>query len=218
MKDDSDFQYSNIDPGSIVFLIIGFTLFRMLIIYDMRMIPLTIIFFCLTLVLIIKNPKIIGIMKSVNFKKLIFQSIGGILLGLVIGSCLDVVSYKLQNSINFGSLSITQLIGTILKFSFSIPYYFAKSAVLEEPIFRGYLYGYLTNRKVKFLPYLLIQTSIFMICHTNYIHKPITFWVVLPLSSIILGISVKLSKSLVLPIWIHTLLNSSKLLSPIILK
>jgi membrane protease YdiL (CAAX protease family) len=217
MKDDIVFQDSNIDSVSIVILIIGFTLFRVLIIYDVRLIPLTVIFICLTVVLILKNPKIIGNIKSINVRNLIYQNICGILLGLVIGFSLVVIRYTLENTFEIGTLSLSQVIATILQFSLSITYYFAKSAVLEEPIFRGYLYGYLTNRRVKFISYLIIQTIIFMICHMNYINRPVTFWVVLPISSIILGVSAKISKSLILPIWIHTLINSSILLSPIIM-
>ena len=149
IKDDNVFQDSNIDPASIVMLIIGFTLFRILIIYDVRLIPLIIIFLCLTVAIILKNPKIIGNIKSINIRNLIYKNMWGILLGLVIGFSLVVIRYSLENSFEIGTLSISQVIATILEFLFLIPYYFAKSAVLEEPIFRGYLYGYLTNNKVK---------------------------------------------------------------------
>ncbi len=63
------------------------------------------------------------------------------------------------------------------------------AAVYEEPLFRGFLWGYLRQRGWNNLPILLVQAGLFWLSHpvlaTLY---PFSFWIIVPLAGLLLGL------------------------------
>ena len=84
----------------------------------------------------------------------------------------------------------------------------AHAAIFEEPMFRGFLWGYLrkVNWKEKWI--LLFQASLFWIAHINYLDRPYSFWIAVPVSGIVLGFLVWRSRSLVSAMFAHAIVNS----------
>lgn len=71
--------------------------------------------------------------------------------------------------------------------------YFARNmsiaAAIEEPIFRGFLLGYLVHdRNWKPSLALIVQAAVFTLPHVHYMDRPFTFWIVMPCIGIVLGL------------------------------
>ncbi len=63
------------------------------------------------------------------------------------------------------------------------------AATYEEPLFRGFLWGLLSQRGWCASTIWLFQAVIFWLCHIVYIvHFPISFWVIVPLMGLALGL------------------------------
>lgn len=83
--------------------------------------------------------------------------------------------------------------------------------VFEEVIFRGALWVYLRDLGLKEHTAFLVQAFLFWIAHSKYIFlkNPYSFWVAVPLVSLLLGIIVWRSKSLTPSTIAHLLFNST---------
>jgi membrane protease YdiL (CAAX protease family) len=76
-------------------------------------------------------------------------------------------------------------------------YQLGYAAVTEEPLFRGFLWGYLHKAGWKTVWIWLFQAGLFMLGHIYYIIKyPISFWLVVPIDALILGALVWRSKTI----------------------
>ncbi len=63
------------------------------------------------------------------------------------------------------------------------------ASVYEEPLFRGFLWGYLRQRGWNNLPILLVQAGLFWLSHPVLaILYPLSFWIVVPLAGLLLGL------------------------------
>jgi membrane protease YdiL (CAAX protease family) len=105
-----------------------------------------------------------------------------------------------------GSAYITK--NVLLVFLRSFLYQFSSIAVAEEFIFRGFLWYYLyslgwDNNKV-----FWGQAIIFWLFHASSIVSPITFFIVIPIGTLLFSLLVKYSKQLFPSILAHTLVNS----------
>ncbi len=65
--------------------------------------------------------------------------------------------------------------------------FMGNSAVLEEPAFRGFFWGYLEDLRWKPVWIWLLQAALFWLAHLRYIDRPYTFWVALPAAGLLLG-------------------------------
>lgn len=81
--------------------------------------------------------------------------------------------------------------------------------VFEEVIFRGALWAYLRHLGLRDLTIFLIQAFLFWIAHSKYMFlaNPYSFWVAVPLVSLLLGFIVWRSKSLAPSTIAHFLFN-----------
>jgi hypothetical protein len=68
--------------------------------------------------------------------------------------------------------------------------------VIEEVVYRGLLWMFLKNLKLKDQPIIFVQALVFWLSHSFYLSKPFTFWLFLPFQSILYGIIVWRSKSI----------------------
>lgn len=155
-----------------------------------------IISFLLLLTFVLTKTKI----KQINLKSLIGVLIG-ILVGLVIGT-MNGFLLQLQNNLRSdmqASFSIF-IINSLSQIQ--------NAALIEEPLFRGFLWGYL--RKFGFDNYLIlfIQTGLFVVGHTYYIGRyPISLLIVL-IGGLVLGIIAWKSRTIASSIFAHGLSNA----------
>lgn len=87
-------------------------------------------------------------------------------------------------------------------------WFVASGGILEEPIFRGFLWGFLKRSGWTDILILFFQAFLFMVSHLNHIDHPITFWLVGPSLGVILGVLALRSKSILPPIVAHSLYNA----------
>jgi membrane protease YdiL (CAAX protease family) len=89
-------------------------------------------------------------------------------------------------------------------------YQLGYAAVAEEPLFRGFLWGYLRKAGWKDVWIWLFQTGLFMLAHIYYINQlPISFWIIVPVSTLVLGALAWRSKTISASMGAHTMMNAS---------
>ncbi|MBN1872612.1 MAG: CPBP family intramembrane metalloprotease [Anaerolineae bacterium] len=89
-------------------------------------------------------------------------------------------------------------------------YQLGYAAVTEEPLFRGFLWGYLRKAGWKNVWIWLFQTGLFMLAHIYYINQlPISFWILVPVSTLVLGALAWRSKTIASSLGAHTMMNAS---------
>jgi membrane protease YdiL (CAAX protease family) len=97
------------------------------------------------------------------------------------------------------------LVMAILSFVYQLGY----AAVTEEPLFRGFLWGYL--RKLKWPEWWiwLFQAGLFMLGHIYYVTTaPISFWIIVPTGGLVLGWLAWRSRSIATSMAAHGAMNA----------
>jgi membrane protease YdiL (CAAX protease family) len=82
------------------------------------------------------------------------------------------------------------------------------SAILEEPAFRGLLWGYLEQRGWHPASIWQFQAALFWLAHLRYIDTPFTFWIAVPAGGLLLGWLSWKSKSISASLLAHAAYNS----------
>lgn len=83
------------------------------------------------------------------------------------------------------------------------------AAVSEEPLFRGFLWGYLHKAGWKGVWIWLFQAGLFMLGHIFYIRElPISFWIIVPVGALVLGALVWRSKTISSSLAAHATMNT----------
>lgn len=85
----------------------------------------------------------------------------------------------------------------------------SSAAILEEPLFRGFLWGYLRISGWKEMWILVFQAFLFWIGHVYYWNNaPYSFWLAVPIGAFVLGILAWKSRSIGTSMITHGLMNS----------
>jgi membrane protease YdiL (CAAX protease family) len=84
----------------------------------------------------------------------------------------------------------------------------SRAVILEEPVFRGFLWGFLRERGWNEKVIWLSQAALFWLAHLNYVQRPYTFWLVIPLSGLVYGWLAWKSRSLAPSMLAHAAYNS----------
>lgn len=82
------------------------------------------------------------------------------------------------------------------------------AAVSEEPLFRGFLWGYLRRWGLSPAWTAVVQAGLFWVGHLYYMDTGLNFWLCIPLASLLLGFVVVRTRSIAYSMALHTLLNS----------
>ena len=83
------------------------------------------------------------------------------------------------------------------------------AGIAEEPFFRGFLWGGLRRAGWKDIWILLFQTVLFMLGHLYYLwSSPMSFWIVVPLGGLFLGILAWRSRSIATSMAGHGFMNA----------
>jgi membrane protease YdiL (CAAX protease family) len=89
-------------------------------------------------------------------------------------------------------------------------YHLGFASISEEPLFRGFLWGYLRRAGWKETWIWLTQAAIFMSAHLYFKDAlPFEFWIVVPLAGLILGFLAWHSRSIAPGMMAHAAFNAS---------
>lgn len=128
----------------------------------------------------------------------------GILAGLF---TVVLMAYPMSLQIDKGLL--LGLRHLLLQAPVSFIYQLGYAAVTEEPLFRAFLWVYLQKAGWKTIWVWLFQAGLFMLAHIYYITKyPISFWVIVPTSALVLGAVVWRSKTISSSLAAHATMNA----------
>ena len=131
----------------------------------------------------------------------------GLLAGLLTAAILGYPMSFQVNNVPANLPGVFPLTFMILRQVF---YQLGYAAVAEEPLFRGFLWGYLRKAGWKDVWIWLFQTGLFMVAHIYYIHQlPISFWIIVPVSTLVLGALAWRSKTISASMGAHTMMNAS---------
>lgn len=82
------------------------------------------------------------------------------------------------------------------------------AAISEEPLFRGFLWGFFRKLGLKEVPIAFLQAALFWVGHAYYMGTGLNFWVVIPLTSLALGLVILKTKSVSYSMVTHSFLNT----------
>lgn len=136
-------------------------------------------------------------------------SIGWLIVGIPVGLAISIVlsfPESFQMSLVDG-LSVKEILGQIPLLFFQQTGY---AAVLEEPLFRGFLWGYLHKLKWHEVWIWLFQAGLFSFSHIYYLNRyPISFWIGMPVSALVLGWLVWRSRTIASSMMAHGMMNAT---------
>ncbi len=129
----------------------------------------------------------------------------GVLAGLVVALCIAYPMSFLVTQLPPGNRnSLTNLVSGII----SIPYQIGYAAASEEPVFRGFLWGYLRKIGWRDVWIWLFQAGLFGLAHLYYLDSmPFMFWFGVPLGALVLGWLAWRSRSIASSMLAHGVMN-----------
>jgi membrane protease YdiL (CAAX protease family) len=85
----------------------------------------------------------------------------------------------------------------------------AKAAAMEEPVFRGILWGYLKERNWPGVRILVVQAALFWIAHIYHaVRFPLAFWIGVPFFGLLFGVVARRSRSAAASMLAHAAANT----------
>jgi len=141
-----------------------------------------------------------------------FQSLGWLALGIAAGICVSIG----ENAKTFASMisdthiSSTPLLPVFYSTSLNLVYHLGFAPINEEPLFRGFLWGYLRQSKWHESSIWIFQAVIFTFAHVYFARQfPLMFWVYIPGAALIFGLLAWRSRSIAPALLAHGLINGS---------
>jgi membrane protease YdiL (CAAX protease family) len=137
-----------------------------------------------------------------DWKWLLIGGLVGLATALVTAypMSLQVTKIDPQNS-----LPIFYILGEAL---LMVPYQIGYAAISEEPVFRGFLWGYLHKSGWRDVYIWLFQAILFTLGHLYYFNTlPISFWLIVPLGALVMGWLAWRSRSIATSMAAHGVMN-----------
>ena len=135
-------------------------------------------------------------------------SFGWFVIGGLVGIIAAIfVAYPAsQQFITVPRQSFAQLLSdVVLRFPYQIGY----AGVTEEPMFRGFLWGYLRKAGWREIWIWLFQAGLFMLAHVyNLNNSQFSFWVIAPFGGLVLGLLAWRSRSITTSLAAHGAMNA----------
>jgi membrane protease YdiL (CAAX protease family) len=136
----------------------------------------------------------------------------GMLVGLLMALALSypmslqIPKTQLASGISIRNLPLALLGQVFLDFPYQVGY----AAVSEEPLFRGFLWGYLRKLKWRETWIWLFQAGLFMFSHIYYVTRnPISFWILVPFGALVLGWLAWRSRTIAASMAAHGMVNAT---------
>ena len=137
---------------------------------------------------------------------------GWLALGLLIGVLVSVLENLRPFQSAFANIHAQPMNLTLLFTStgLNLLYHLGFAPIVEEPLFRGFLWGCLRQIKWKEGWILAVQAGLFTLAHVYFASQyPLMFWVYIPVSALLLGLFAWRSRSLAPGMLMHALINGS---------
>lgn len=137
---------------------------------------------------------------------------GGAAAGLL---TMIVLSFPMSFQIPKDTLSpgisiASSLKNTLPRLPIEFVYLIGYAAISEEPLFRGFLWGYLRQLKWRELWIWLFQAGLFMLSHIYYLSRaPISLWIMVPVGSLVLGWLAWRSRTIVSSMVAHGMMDAT---------
>ncbi|MGD9567171.1 MAG: CPBP family intramembrane glutamic endopeptidase [Sedimentibacter sp.] len=152
----------------------------------------------LLLTLLLARPKL--------RKKSVKEVLLWLLIAVITGLCVGVLMGNVLSIQGGGRNSIYP---SFYYFVGSFIIQLNRAAVTEEPLFRGLLWGFLKKANWRDSWICLFQAALFMLGHIRYLgENNYSFFIIVPVSALILGLLVWRSKSIGTTMITHGLINS----------
>ncbi|PKO13297.1 MAG: hypothetical protein CVU39_20005 [Chloroflexi bacterium HGW-Chloroflexi-10] len=190
------------DRISIFAVLVFSTILRIRVFDSLSTFFLEFLFFCAAILFVyifVKAKPIIPEYKILN--KWSFIGIGA-------GLACAVLIKLLRPTQIFDLINQTSLLVYLSTFFQQVVYQFGTAAILEESIFRGFLWGFFKdigwNEKLIFV----VQACLYMLSHLFYWDKPIAFWFFVPVWGVIYGLLAWKSRSVFPSMLAHAFYNA----------
>jgi membrane protease YdiL (CAAX protease family) len=160
---------------------------------------------------IISIGLLIALLKS-GFKplRLSTRSLTWIAIGLFLGLGISVLENARPFFAALGSSNTSVSFKSVISSAPVLLYHIGFAPINEEPLFRGFLWGYLRQQKWKVGWILVFQAVLFTCAHVYFAsHYPLMFWLFIPGAAILLGVLTWRARSIAPAIITHGLINGS---------
>lgn len=144
--------------------------------------------------------------------RLTASTLSWLALGIFFGILVSIGENLKSFQQTFGNIQSAQarMLPLLTSTSFNLLYHLGFAPINEEPLFRGFLWGYLRQRKWKDVWIWLFQAGLFTLAHIYYAGQyPLLFWVLIPSTALLLGALAWRSKSIAPGILTHAMVNGS---------
>ena len=148
------------------------------------------------------RPKLSKI-RALDLRWFVIGALVGVAVAILLG-------YPMSLQIDDSSLTTApELFPIIFMVVLSFVYQLGYAAVTEEPLFRGFLWGYLRRMGWKETWIWLFQAGLFCLGHIYYLGKsPISFWVIVPTGALVMGFLAWRSRSIATSMAAHGAMNA----------
>lgn len=82
------------------------------------------------------------------------------------------------------------------------------AAIMEEPLFRGFFWGYLKKYKLNNIAICIIQALLFWVGHIYYMDTGLNFWIWHPAAAFLLGLIIVKTRNIAYSLIAHALVNT----------
>jgi membrane protease YdiL (CAAX protease family) len=128
-------------------------------------------------------------------------------IGFVLSTLLNLGIF--QSNAGFTGHDYTALSSVTTSTGAAFLYQLGFAAISEEPVFRGFLWGYLRRSGLREIWVWLAQAVLFMSAHLYFKDAlPFNFWVVVPAAGLLLGLLAWRSRSIAAGMLAHAAYNA----------
>ncbi len=134
--------------------------------------------------------------------------LAGVLTALALSypASLQIQKAQLVSGMSMGLTLLYLPVKLLLEF----PYLVAYAGVSEEPLYRGFLWGYLRKSNWPEGRIWLFQAGLFSLSHTEYIIRyPISLWILVPVCALVLGWLAWRSRSIAASLAAHGMIDAT---------
>ncbi len=129
----------------------------------------------------------------------------------ILPNCLIVIACIVLTTLLFAYLrgfSGVESPFTLTMLANSLLFQLSFAAVMEEPLFRGFLWGGFQQLGLSEGWICILQALLFWLGHIYYFNTEINFWVIIPIGSLVLGFIIMKTKSIAYSMVTHSFMNS----------
>ncbi len=137
-------------------------------------------------------------------------TLGWLIVGLFAGIFVSVLENLKLFSSSLSHVHSFRIAPVLVPTSLNLLYHLSFAPINEEPLFRGFLWGYLRRRQWNETWIWLLQGGLFTIAHVYFASQyPVIFWIFIPFSGLLLGWLAWRARTIAPGMLAHALINGS---------